>query len=587
MNTTQADKGFSEKSSFQGEIHDARIVTQSLLAATKNYTLYPPGHSLTEKILADFKGRLDSFFQRYGTLRLNIQKTSLFYQDEEIYTEQSQGEGLFFVFYRDGIDWIEFLEGITLEELSKFFIIFNEHRILQQNPEGDLVTSLWEADLPHFRYEVSERFWDEIELIDLSKTGLEGDGESEEDTGSLEAGGAQQVQQKGPQAKKDADDSTPTTNLSALDPEIFRLTDQEKAVLDSMIQDEEVESLMDDVLEVLIIILRDQTERNDFSSILEFILEESKEALREKNIRSVSKIFAELKEMGSRSQTGQPWRNFLVEGFFQELSSPTVLSVLYEIMPGIEEHHPELEMEIRHFLSLLQPPAISTLVPLCLRMRSRQLRMHLLEKTMILASQDILPLETLLENDDDAVVQLAIQLLGALKGKKGIRNVIETKDHPSPKVRREVMKALFRRDPKLLAEVYHYIDDSSETVSRHLLNFLGQSKDPKAEDLLLAYLEKKETGGENEKHIVACFRALGRCGSKKSIPFLQDALLKHGLRSVFKKGKNEFREGAAIALCELATDEARKILRAGSKSRYTPIRTACEEALSASASRKT
>ena len=81
---------------------------------------------------------------------------------------------------------------------------------------------------------------------------------------------------------------------------------------------------------------------------------------------------------------------------------------------------------------------------------------------------------------------------------------------------------------------------------------------------------------KERQHVVACYRALGCCGSSLSVPFLRQQLLgrplSFGVRRTLK------RQCAALALGLLDQDGARSALAKAAKSICLPIRRAARRA---------
>ena len=88
--------------------------------------------------------------------------------------------------------------------------------------------------------------------------------------------------------------------------------------------------------------------------------------------------------------------------------------------------------------------------------------------------------------------------------------------------------------------------------------------------MLLNYL-RGNSAQKDPAHILACYEALGRCGSNTAVPFLRRILLSRGWNSFMGSGKLIFREGAAIALALLDTPEAKDVLQKASTSRFSVI----------------
>jgi hypothetical protein len=92
-------------------------------------------------------------------------------------------------------------------------------------------------------------------------------------------------------------------------------------------------------------------------------------------------------------------------------------------------------------------------------------------------------------------------------------------------------------------------------------------------------MEQKKFVKEEDSHVLPCYRALGGCGSIKSMPFLKNILLGQKLNTYFGFGKLVHRQGAAEALYALNNDEARAILEEASQSGNTVIQQAVQLAL--------
>jgi hypothetical protein len=69
---------------------------------------------------------------------------------------------------------------------------------------------------------------------------------------------------------------------------------------------------------------------------------------------------------------------------------------------------------------------------------------------------------------------------------------------------------------------------------------------------------------------------LGLCGSSASVPYLQEAVLDGSLLPDISKSLH--RQGAAVALGLLATEDAQDVLREASQSRISSVRMACRKA---------
>ncbi|MGD1972930.1 MAG: hypothetical protein PVG73_02600, partial [Desulfobacterales bacterium] len=81
-------------------------------------------------------------------------------------------------------------------------------------------------------------------------------------------------------------------------------------------------------------------------------------------------------------------------------------------------------------------------------------------------------------------------------------------------------------------------------------------------------------------HILACYEALGKCGSTRSIPLLKATLQERSWWEIFNLAGSPHRRGAALALAALNNPEADKILMQASRSLFPPIKRAARRAIS-------
>ncbi len=146
----------------------AQEVTLAFLMAVKNYGLFPPDHASTINMLNALSATLGGFADRYGSLRINIEKSRVRYEDEVIFEEANPDNNPAFIFFRDGLLWLEFQPGLQPHEVLAFFRIISRFKLSQEEPEGDLVTELWSAELEHINYGASENLWEAEPILEFS-----------------------------------------------------------------------------------------------------------------------------------------------------------------------------------------------------------------------------------------------------------------------------------------------------------------------------------------------------------------------------------------------------------------------------------
>jgi HEAT repeat protein len=232
---------------------------------------------------------------------------------------------------------------------------------------------------------------------------------------------------------------------------------------------------------------------------------------------------------------------------------------------------------IRQLLLLLPPEAILALGPLLPQIHSYRIQRHLAEIIGSLANRDIRPLEELLDRPEESVVRSLVYILGHLKGERPAQILLKMINHSSEQIRKQTLKILMEREPQLPDKVFSLIDDPSASIRDLMLEWLEQRRDEKAEDLLLDYLEQRRFQRPDRQHLLPCYRALGRCGSSRSIPFLQGVLLNRWW--IPGSRRSIHRQGAAAALIKLETAEAKEILNRASRSPFPSVRSAYRNAV--------
>jgi len=164
--------------------------------------------------------------------------------------------------------------------------------MLQEEAEGDLVTALWEMDFPHLQYSATDVLWKAETLADFSTLKVT---DSETPDAAMQEQ-ADDDQQDVADTTEAAPDAGIGQTLSTMDRTIWQLTPEESRILEQMVAQEEQQSGTQDVLDVLELILRNQNQPEDYSSILEFIKEEFKNALAQGNFQIALDFLEDLRK---------------------------------------------------------------------------------------------------------------------------------------------------------------------------------------------------------------------------------------------------------------------------------------------------
>ncbi len=569
------------------EVQSAHNVIGSFLLAIKNYGIYPEDHTISQKFLMSVKAGLDPFLEQYGSLRIQVEKDGLLYRKVTIY-QSSLGEEDHFasLLFRDGILWLEFQKGIEADEIATLFRIMHKNMMLQDEPEGDLATDLWEEHLTHLRYEAAEAYC-ESDAFDLSlmKVSDEGEDGDEDDTGGQEDdGGSDATESK----SEDTDDTkgatekqrvAPSATISAVNHASVQLTPQEQKLLKDFVIEEESRNNVEDVLDILLIVLVEQNQEEEFSAILDALKEKFQDGLTQGELRSALNTLKRLRDIHRTNSKEKSWRIPLLEDFFFSITTLKILGELEPVFSNLEPGNTDQIKLLRQILVLLPPEAIRVLGPMLIKAPFRDVQRQMLEVVVHLARKDIRPLEDMLQHPNDRLVYRLVVVLGHLEGNKPLQLLLKMTRHYSERVRRGALTGLLKHDSHVLKRVFFLIEDPNPMIRSQIIEYLGRERNELSEDLLLEYLERKELGITDDPHIIACYRSLGLCGSSRSIPFLKQRLMGRVWSDMLSFGTSPHRKGAAIALAALGTEDAGKILEDASSSLSPGVRRAYKGAV--------
>jgi hypothetical protein len=333
-----------------------------------------------------------------------------------------------------------------------------------------------------------------------------------------------------------------------------------------------------DVFDVLLVILRSQTDQYNFSSALDFTLEEVVETLEQGEFALLLNLFQSLHQLLYRDtlDDDEPsWTRPLIERFFQDLSKPEIFDLIRAKLLTLHDNDTEKIKSLRQVLLYFSPDVILILDPIITQTSSPEVQKMILEVTEYLCLRDMGPLEKILEHPDKKVGEQLLSILSRLKGDRANKIFLKMIEHPSEKVRIQAVKMLVVKDPHIVSKLFSLIDDPNEEVRSEILAGIAKQKSSVLENLLLKHIKETHTTKDPE-HILACYEAIGHCGSNNAVPFLRRILLNQGYTGF---GKLYHREGAATALAVMDTWEAKDILLEASKSKHKVVRQAFQKAM--------
>jgi HEAT repeat protein len=146
--------------------------------------------------------------------------------------------------------------------------------------------------------------------------------------------------------------------------------------------------------------------------------------------------------------------------------------------------------------------------------------------------------------------------------------------YPSERVRLEALRAIIQRKLWTPDKMGFLLGDESALIRRLAIKYLGARRSEAAEGLLAKHIRDGKIPGDDSGELIACFKALGKCGTERSLPFLKDTLLRGGWISRFRP--STLRQGAAIALAQFGTEQSLQVLEEAARSHFPAVRSAAQ-----------
>ena len=359
--------------------------------------------------------------------------------------------------------------------------------------------------------------------------------------------------------------------------EFFKFTPQEAEQLRALIAVEESRNTSKDGLEIILIVLKELENKIDGAPILDFVIHEIGLVLAQGKIFQVRTFIEKMKSVTS---AGGPWLSALAQEFNERIAAAEVLGVLKPIWQAtrLPEH---AWAELRRFLLLLPPESANVLAPVLSQKLDPRMENLLLEAVAVEIGQIKTNTTPLISKMKTASIMGLLHVFqqGTLPFPDAL--LFGLTKHNTPAVREAAARLLIGENQDNMRMVFHLIEDPHVGIQNWFCSLLGKRRSAMMEKLLSDYLEAAYAEGKelDKDQLLNCYRALGRCGSQSTVPFLEDILLKKAWKSFFGIEGSAHRLGAAMALMLMPRDwGTADILKKASQSPFRAVRLACKQA---------
>lgn len=565
-------------------------IVQLLAGAIKHHTLYPEDHTIARQHLGKIFDNICSFLENHPTLHLEIGKNAMVYDGDVVYQGKPDENDIAFLLGRDGVEWIEFSRDLELWEVRSLLRVINNNRRSDMESDSTIATDLWEQDFPHIEYKTINLMAMDLPLLNLGAFQVAPGPETAQDEQTDRPGRNASCQDDYSQ-ESDEDDADiieesseeAAISIALTDPDsaLWNLTEVEQFQLDAMVSKEENSVDIESTIEILLILLLIQNNRQEAVDILAFLQDRFQYCLQQHQFRYALKILRTLNKIATTQNKRQEQLSPLISELFQAVSRPESLRDLEKFFAAPEESVQDNELDaLWTLIRLLPPDVLKTLAPLSCKIDIQRFGPAFLAVFEHYCEIDSRDLAAVAGEIDTKICLHLFPFIQRIRMDHAVPVLSAMAHHSSQLVRRKAFQLLVDWDAVDIEKLLPLIEDPDETIRGTILSLAGKKRNPTIERMLCKHLQEHAENTGDREHILACYHALGRSGSTQSIPFLKKCLFQGSkLGTLFATGGGAHKEGAARALMDLRIPEAKKIVQEGTHHILPDVRAACRKAL--------
>ena len=521
-------------------------IFKSMTKTFKTFKAYLPNNPIYQKFAAELLEKFNSFFEIHDSLPLTVEQFSLLLNGKEVFHNEDRTDNIALMLFVDGIREICFYKGITLNEMISFVDTFKAVSE-GHNLEDDVVTLLWEKNIEHISYSVSEGFIEEELPVD-SELLMEEAGDELAPMGAV---------------YMDA-----VLAPSVIDFEAAPVNADELNTLQHDIQRFEGEVLLSEATELFLELMTTERDIEGFKEFTRNIGKMIDVLLEKDSIEKVTEILSRLidiRESGISSEHKK-----IIDDVIDRAGSEDKLKKLFAGDKNLDS--------VQTYLLLLNKNAIQSLLNILGELEDRKTRRYLCNILSVIGKQAVELFAGGIHDKRWYLVRNTLMILGIIKNPAAIKYIEGTLTHPELRVRKEALKALDSigteeiKGPFMIA-----LRDSDAGIRTSALKALRRFGDKKLFDIVKERIlagDLKERPFTEKKEL---FEALAETGRDMAFPILSEFFKRKGL---FRKTETEeLRACAAYGLGILGTRESIMLLEKGMREKEGLFSDACKKSL--------
>jgi HEAT repeat protein len=535
------------------ELALATDVLLSVVKTSKGFRMYLPNNPLLTRFVGELKERLGRYLAEYGDLRLEIDQFELRCKGKAVYENSDPKESMAFRMFSDGIRYLIISEGIEEHELCTFLDIVGKDCL--GDLDDDIVTLLWEKDLPHLSYILTDDF------IDFDS----------ETTGSA-APRAQQEQIKKIYQSIPAE-SAPVPPL-LIPQQIITLSDEEAEWLSKTRDGEGAKKPLHEVVQILMAILAGETDQEMYRDFIDIMTKLTEDLVNADEIRYSLNLMVFMSNLSRNVATSPSHRQMALTALTGIISTKTI-EILAHIVDTTDQMTPE---ELLEFLRLLGKPFLGKICDLLGFVEKMKMRKVVIQALIELGADTPEIFYPYLNDQRWFVVRNMLFILGKIPGARVFDQIAAQISHREPAVRKEVFACMERSsDARAKSYLLRFLRDESAAIRVRALQTLANNGSTFALKPIMAITSSDQFAERDTAEKKVTYESLGTLGGEQLLPHFREMLTK---KYWFNKAKEKESVICAVAgLSRIMSEEAVKLLEEARAARKDELGELIEAAL--------
>jgi hypothetical protein len=559
-------------------------VATGLERTLKSFRQFGLRHRASQKFVEETSARIGSFLGALEPaapreLPMSIVGSDVLYDGDSIYSDPELRTSYPFLLFRDGVQRVIFEEGVEPSEIGTFCQLLRDQSLQGTTVamEDDLVTLLWDADLKHLRYVVTEGFKQEDldaereaqrqRLIELIKSDAAAD--------ALPADlAARFVRPARPadQARNKADLEV----AAAWEHGASIVNDPAaRAALAGAVDGDDV--LLRKFLEIVFVEILTTKDPKTRTELIDLVRDFAVEATRRDRLAEAIGVLRALGELAKMA--GDEGRKVAQE-ILGKIATPELLAELMHQLQIADEAGTE---SLLTFLALMPSRESSRVVPLLPSVTEAARRRAVCQLLADRLGDDLAAVGEQIAAADEGLALDLVFLLRASRSPRARVELLVGLDHASTVVRAASIEAIRQSappgDPTLLGASLLMLDDPDGELRRMALYSIPRHYDTEAARRLRTVISRDAFDGWEYGDKRRAFLAYAAAAGKRAARELTEVLTTHGLFT--GEALDDRRCCAAFALASLGDEAHVAVLEAEQKRLFggKRIKEACEAAI--------